>query len=79
VRLVCKNKENTDEAVDTIKAAFEGDDMTITINCEYLIQAISRIETENALIELIDDKSIVVVREDDSKEFLCLIAPMRNE
>ncbi len=66
------------EAYDEIELDYHGDDLTVTFNAAYFIEALGILGGEDVLIELKDSESGAVLKRSDGKNHKCVIMPIRT-
>jgi len=69
------NSPDIGEAQEQLPVAYDGDDLTIAFNPEFLLAPLRNLNTDTVHIELIDEMSPGILRNDSS--FLYVIMPMR--
>ena len=69
------NSPDIGEAREELPIAYEGEEMTIAFNPEFLIAPLRNLDTDEVFIELIDEMSPGILKIDSS--FLYVIMPMR--
>ena len=85
VRLVMKDGEleliattqDVGEAQDTVDARYEGDELTVAFNPDYLLSGAEVSEGDQITIETIDSLKPVLLRSDAGSDFLYLLMPVR--
>ena len=65
------------DAVETLDAKFEGTDLTVAFNPQFLIDGLGAIEGEEAVLETMDPLKPATLRGGDRQEFLYLLMPVR--
>ncbi len=65
------------DAVETLDAKFEGSDLTVAFNPQFLIDGLGAIEGEEAVLETMDPLKPATLRGGDRQEFLYLLMPVR--
>lgn len=65
------------EAVHQVTAITEGDEVTITFNVKFLLEALTAIASDNLFLEFNGSERPVLIRPANSKEYLALVMPLR--
>jgi len=65
------------EARDHLGGQFQGEEMEVTFNGRYLLDALRNIDSEYVRLELSDPLGPGVIRPPEKKDYLCVIMPMR--
>jgi DNA polymerase-3 subunit beta len=65
------------EAHETVEAKFEGTDLTVAFNSQFLLDGIEAAGTDEVSIESIDPLKPAVLRGSDGTDFLYLLMPVR--
>ncbi|HUK55117.1 MAG TPA: DNA polymerase III subunit beta [Nitrospiria bacterium] len=65
------------EAKETIGAKFNQEGVTTGFNARYLLDALSAIDAEEAVLEFKDALSPCIIRQADDPDYLCVVMPMR--
>ena len=65
------------EAEDEIEARVDGD-ITVALNCRFLLESLNAIDGESVIFKLKDSRSPVLLRSSDQDGYLCVIMPMRG-
>lgn len=65
------------DAAEAIDAKFEGSDLTVAFNPQFLLDGLAAIEGEEAVLETIDPLKPATLRGTDHQEFLYLLMPVR--
>lgn len=65
------------EARDEIKADYTGESLSVGFNAKYLLDALSAMESEKIVFELLDPLSPTLLRPDGDQNYKCVIMPMR--
>lgn len=65
------------EAREEIDVDYDGPDLTIGFNAAYLLDALARVEGDEAFVELNEELDPCVVRPVDSENFLGVVMPLR--
>ena len=65
------------EAKETIAAKFGQEGFTTGFNARYLLDALSAVDAEEAVLEFKDALSPCIVRQPDDPDYLCVVMPMR--
>lgn len=65
------------DAVEAIDAKFEGSDLTVAFNPQFLLDGLQAIEGDEAVLETIDPLKPATLRGADHPEFLYLLMPVR--
>lgn len=69
--------QDVGEGHETVDAKFEGTDLTIAFNPEYLLDGVQAANTTEVVIESIDPLKPATLRAVDNNDFLYLLMPMR--
>jgi DNA polymerase-3 subunit beta len=65
------------DAVEAIDAKFEGTDVTVAFNPQFLLDGLNAIEGEEAVLETMDPLKPATLKGSDQPEFLYLLMPVR--
>jgi len=65
------------DAVEAIDAKFEGTDVTVAFNPQFLLDGLNAIEGEEAVLETMDPLKPATLKGSDQPEFLHLLMPVR--
>jgi DNA polymerase-3 subunit beta len=65
------------DAAEAIDAKFEGSDVTVAFNPQFLLDGLSAIEGDEAVLETMDPLKPATLRGADHQEFLYLLMPVR--
>jgi DNA polymerase-3 subunit beta len=65
------------DAAEAIDAKFEGTDLTVAFNPQFLLDGLAAIEGEEAVLETMDPLKPATLRGTDHQEFLYLLMPVR--
>jgi DNA polymerase-3 subunit beta len=78
IRLFSSNPE-MGEARDKLDVKYEGENLEIGFNSQYLLDFLSVVKTENIKFELKDENSAVLMRPEaeEGLEFICVLMPMK--
>ena len=78
LRLECKNPEN-ESADDELEISYQGEDIKIGFNGDFLLDMLSRVENDVFEIRLLDDSTSVLIEAagDKEKDFRYIIMPVR--
>ncbi|MBI4847348.1 MAG: DNA polymerase III subunit beta [Nitrospirae bacterium] len=66
------------EAREEIAAQYKGEQMTVGFNARYLMDILQAMEKESVNIELQEPLSPTLVLEDNNRDYLCVVMPMRT-
>ncbi|RJQ50191.1 MAG: DNA polymerase III subunit beta [Nitrospiraceae bacterium] len=66
------------EAREEIAARYKGDQMTIGYNARYLMDILQVMGSESVLMELQEPLSPTLVLEENNRDYLCVVMPMRT-
>lgn len=85
VRLVMKDGEleliattqDVGEAHDTVDAKYEGEELTVAFNPDYLLSGAEVSEGDEITIETLDSLKPVLIRSESGRDFLYLLMPVR--
>ncbi|MCY3962764.1 MAG: DNA polymerase III subunit beta [bacterium] len=69
--------QDVGEAREQLDAAFEGEDLTVAFNPEYLLDGAEAAPGEEIVLNTVDALKPAVIRTPDSEEFLYLLMPVR--
>lgn len=70
--------EGVGEAKEEVAIVKEGEDITISFNVDYLLDAVQAVESEGVKLEMTEENRAAVVRPSDGNDYLCVIMPMSN-
>jgi len=76
LRIVAKNPEQ-EEAEDEVEVAYEGDSLEIGFNVSYLIDALTALPGDEAVIHLGDSSSSALITPKDEGDCQYVVMPMR--
>ena len=65
------------EAEDEIAASYDGDELDIVFNPDYLLDALGSIESDRAVLQLKDEQSPGVLRPYGSEEYIYVVMPIK--
>lgn len=65
------------EAHETVEAKYEGNDMTVAFNPDFLLDGLSAIGSDEAVIESLEVSKPAIVRAPEARDFLYLLMPVR--
>jgi DNA polymerase III subunit beta len=68
---------NMGEAKETLDIDYDGDDLDMGLNYEYMLQTLREIRSENVLIEIGSNIQPIIVREENDTSSIAVIGPMR--
>jgi DNA polymerase III subunit beta len=71
------NNPDQEEAEDEVEIEYNGQDMEIGFNVNYLLEALAAVENDNVEIGLVDPSSSCVVRSPGDDKCLYVVMPMR--
>ena len=71
------NSTNSGEGNETLKAAYDSNEMTISFNSKYLIDIASVIQDKNLKMRLKDPISPVLIEDNSDKNSFYVIMPMK--
>ncbi|RJQ20289.1 MAG: DNA polymerase III subunit beta [Nitrospiraceae bacterium] len=66
------------EAREEIAAQYKGDQMTVGFNARYLMDILQAMEGESVDVELQEPLSPTLVLEENNRDYLCVVMPMRT-
>ncbi|MCX8031110.1 MAG: DNA polymerase III subunit beta [Thermodesulfovibrionales bacterium] len=66
------------EAVDELNIEHSGDNLSISFNAKYLLDAIDHMSSDKVDIKMIDPLKAVMLKEIDSEDYICLVMPLRS-
>lgn len=66
------------EAREEITAQYKGDQITIGFNARYLMDILQAMEGGSVVVELQEQLSPTLVLEENSRDYLCVVMPMRT-
>ena len=69
--------QDVGEAHEQVEAKYEGTDLTVAFNSEFLVQGIDAISTSEVVIESIDPLKPAVLKATDTSDYLYLLMPVR--
>ena len=65
------------DAIESIDAKFEGTDLTVAFNPQFLLDGLNAIEGDEAVLESMDPLKPATLRGADHPEFMYLLMPVR--
>ena len=68
----------TGESVTSLEAKVVGKDNGIIVNYHYLLDGLNNIESENIIIEIVDNNMPCILRSEKDKEYLYIIMPIKQ-
>ena len=71
------NNPDHEEAQDEIEVDYDGDEMEIGFNVNYLLDALAAVDTENVEVGFVDANSSCVIHSPGSEESKFVVMPMR--
>ena len=71
------NSPNSGEGIESIKAKFNSNDMSISFNSRYLLDILSQIDNESIIINLKDSGSPVLIKDLSDKNSFHVVMPMK--
>lgn len=74
---VNSKNEQVGEAIEVIDINLEGENFVIGFNCNYLLDAIKHIDSENIILNVIDSLSACIITPEDNKGYINLLLPVR--
>jgi len=66
-----------EDAVETVKVEYSGEDLEVGFNVTYLLEALSSLSSEQVELDLKDSNTAVVIRGSDADDRLMVISPMK--
>jgi DNA polymerase III subunit beta len=76
IKISANNPEH-DEAIEELETDYAGEAITITFNAQYISDALSNIESENALLTVASNASSCFVDEPQQCEYKFIVMPVR--
>ncbi len=77
VLIITTNNPEQEEAVDELEVDYAGDSAEIGFNVQYLLDVLSAIETENAVLNLKDGNSSALITPEQDTNCQYVVMPMR--
>lgn len=68
---------NLGSAKEKVEVTYDGEDLDLGLNYEYMLQTLREIKTENAIIELGSNVQPIIVKEENDDGSIAVIGPMR--
>jgi DNA polymerase-3 subunit beta len=65
------------EAEDEIAASYDGDELNIVFNPQYLLDALGSIETDRTVLQLKDEGAPGVIKPYGSDEYIYVVMPIK--
>lgn len=65
------------EGREVLDIAYDGDEMKIGFNARYFLDATNVLKGESIILELSDELSPCVVKEQETEDYLCVVMPVR--
>jgi DNA polymerase-3 subunit beta len=78
IATLTSKSEGVGEAKEEVSIVKEGEDLTISFNVEYLLDAVQAVESEGVKLDMTEENRAAVVRPSDGDGYLCVIMPMSN-
>ena len=75
--LLSSNDPEVGEAKEDLPVEYEGEKLTIGFNARYLLEALGAMDTDSAIIEIQNALSPCVLRQDNGKDYLWVVMPLR--
>jgi DNA polymerase-3 subunit beta len=69
--------QDVGEAHEAVEAKYEGTDLTVAFNSQFLLDGIDAAATDEVVVESIDPLKPAVMRATDTGDFLYLLMPVR--
>ena len=69
--------QDVGQASEQLDAAYEGSDLTVAFNPDYLLSGIEVTPGDEILLDTVDAQKPAVIRAGDAQEFLYLLMPVR--
>ena len=70
---------STGEASEKISCLKKGEDIAITFNTDYVLDVLKIIKKENTIIKLNDPLNPVIITQDEDKDYIYILMPVRAE
>jgi len=77
VLTITTNNPEQEEAVDELEVDYSGDSAEIGFNVQYLLDVLSAVDTENAVIHLKDGNSSALITPEQDSDRQYVVMPMR--
>jgi len=77
VLTISTNNPEQEEAIDELEVDYTGDSAEIGFNVQYLLDVLSAIDTENAVIHLKDGNSSALITPEQNSDKQYVVMPMR--
>jgi DNA polymerase-3 subunit beta len=74
---VSSSSPDLGEAKEEVPVDYKDDKLSLGFNARYMLDVIAAISTEKVVLELQDPLSPVLVKEDGSEDYKCVVMPMR--
>ena len=71
------NNPDQEEAEETIKLKYEGEDTEIGFNVNYLLEALGAVDEDGVEVSLGDSNSSCLIRAEGNKNYKFVVMPMR--
>jgi DNA polymerase-3 subunit beta len=75
--IISSSNPDLGEAREEIALDYKGDKLTVGFNARYLIDTLGAMTAERVVLELQDPLSPVLVKEEGSEDYRCVVMPMR--
>ncbi len=75
--VISSSNPDIGEAREEIAVEYEGDNLTVGFNARYLIDTLGAMSAEKVVLELQDPLSPVLVKEEGTEDYQCVVMPMR--
>ncbi len=66
------------ENITSINSKIEGTDNEIVFNYKYILDGLNNLDSDTAILEIIDNKSAGIIRSKSDKDFLYIIMPIKQ-
>jgi DNA polymerase-3 subunit beta len=75
--VISSSNPDLGEAREEVAIDYKGDKLSVGFNAKYLIEAMGAMMAERVVLELQDPLSPVLVKEEGSEDYRCVVMPMR--
>lgn len=76
LHITTHNPEN-DEGEENIAISYAGDELTISFNAQYLLDAVSNLDSDTAILTIAANASSCFINEPEKNEYKFIVMPMR--
>jgi DNA polymerase-3 subunit beta len=74
---ISSNNPDVGESEEKLPIEYEDESMSVAFNAKYFTEALNALECENILLQLDDESSPAIVKDEDDDKFVAVVMPMR--